>query len=391
MKNFYSALSLLTSKSNGILRTGNALILCFLVMASQNLAAQCASAPGAGNITGNVPFGNPINWANPNRVEISDDDYAWAKMDPGDTTKYLMVRDFGFLIPAAASIVGIQSVVEKSAQLGAMATDGSVRLMKAGVITGQDKATGVTWSKLDQVSIYGGPADLWGQTWTPADIMDPGFGMVISASSYGGPNAQRVRIDYIGIIIYYYGGTGCLLSVALDAFDAEVGADGRVIAQWQTRSETNNDFFTLEKSRDGKSFDLVEMVPGAGNSFNVNTYTSVDENPIPGVSFYRLMQTDYDGNTSYSKVISVSTSASDSPEILIYPNPASSSLNISYSGASSNSYFALYDVKGKMVKEIRPQAQDSYLNLDVNALPRGIYLLKYSTSGGSKSQRVILQ
>ena len=72
---------------------------------------------------------------------------------------------------------------------------------------------------------------------------------------------------------------------------------------WSTASEINNDFFTVEKSIDGHIFESIRQVAGAGFSTTVKNYSIYDRNPVSGISYYRLKQTDYDCNFEYSKVV----------------------------------------------------------------------------------------
>jgi len=74
---------------------------------------------------------------------------------------------------------------------------------------------------------------------------------------------------------------------------------------WVTSNEINNDYFTIEKSNDGINFEIVEIILGAGNSDILLEYSFVDKNPINGISYYRLKQTDFDGKFEYSDIISV--------------------------------------------------------------------------------------
>jgi hypothetical protein len=94
------------------------------------------------------------------------------------------------------------------------------------------------------------------------------------------------------------------LPIELLSFDAKPD-DNHVLAKWSTASEKNNDFFTLERSKDGASFEKLKTVPGAGNSDHVLNYSEKDEAPLHGISYYRLKQMDYDGKTSYSRVVTV--------------------------------------------------------------------------------------
>jgi hypothetical protein len=77
------------------------------------------------------------------------------------------------------------------------------------------------------------------------------------------------------------------------------------ILKWSTASETNNDYFSLEKTTDGTSFSLVGIVNGADNSFQQVDYNFTDFEVRPIINYYRLVQTDFDGKSTASEVISI--------------------------------------------------------------------------------------
>ncbi|MES2567304.1 MAG: lamin tail domain-containing protein [Bacteroidota bacterium] len=93
---------------------------------------------------------------------------------------------------------------------------------------------------------------------------------------------------------------------------------------WATATEINNDYFTIERSGDGLNFESLLKVKGAGNSTNQINYSVTDEEPINGISYYRLKQTDFDDNFSYSNIVSVTSKIEE--EYKIYPNPNESGL-----------------------------------------------------------------
>lgn len=94
------------------------------------------------------------------------------------------------------------------------------------------------------------------------------------------------------------------LPVELVHFDA-VPLDGIVRTEWTTGSESGNERFTVERSGDGREFTVAGSVPGSGNSYQPRTYTFDDRSPLPGTSYYRLRQWDFDGSGSSSSVVSV--------------------------------------------------------------------------------------
>lgn len=297
----------------------------------------------------------------------------------------------GFWFPFTITVVGIQVYVERSSSLGAMVADGSVRLLKNGVFSGDDKASPVTWGKIDQVVSYGGPGDLWNETWTMADILSPNFGFGVSATSYAGAAGQTAYIDYMAMQVYYMGGPGCLLSVTLEAFDVQIDADGNVQANWLTATENDNDYFTLERSQDGVEFQGASVISGAGNSNSPINYSVVDHNPISGLAFYRLKSTDFDGENSYSDVLSIDAGNNMEVEMTSFPNPASSEINIDLENPGANGFVGLYDLSRRMVRKVNTAEEQSFVKLEVADLPRGMYILMYHTTKGIKSQRLVLQ
>jgi len=91
------------------------------------------------------------------------------------------------------------------------------------------------------------------------------------------------------------------LPIELLSFDATLIED-QVHLDWITLTEINNDFFTVERSKEGLIFEEVAIVPGAGNSNVQRIYSSIDHEPYQGISYYRLKQTDYNGDFSFSNI-----------------------------------------------------------------------------------------
>jgi hypothetical protein len=160
------------------------------------------------------------------------------------------------------------------------------------------------------------------------------------------------------------------LPVELTSFRAEV-EENVVVARWTTDSETDNNYFSLERSEDGRHFTEVTREHGAGNSSEQQVYYAQDKNPLFGTSYYRLSQTDFDGHTSHSQIISITIDRV--PQLLVYPNPSNDYIIVSFEGIKNFS-LQLSGISGEVVyeaKEITGQ-----LKLDVNKYPRGIYFLK---------------
>jgi len=114
------------------------------------------------------------------------------------------------------------------------------------------------------------------------------------------------------------------LPIELIYFDADA-IDNDVLLKWATASEINNDYFTIERSVDAVTFEKFLNVDGAGNSNIVRNYEAIDKNLMPGVYYYRLIDTDFDGIENASYVVAVEVKL-DEPGFTIYPNPANTHL-----------------------------------------------------------------
>ena len=180
--------------------------------------------------------------------------------------------------------------------------------------------------------------------------------------------------------------------VELISFEAQV-MNEEVQLSWATASEVNNDFFTIERSTDGLSFQPIAYVQGAGNSERVTQYQQVDANPLGGKMVYRLKQTDFDGQFSYSQAIEVNTGQM-STQLDVYPNP-STSHTLQLAGWDQNQTFTLTitELNGRILlqQEIQAQApQPYYLQLSSN-LASGVYLLSISNEYEQLSQKLIIR
>lgn len=145
---------------------------------------------------------------------------------------------------------------------------------------------------------------------------------------------------------------------------------------WKTATEVNNDFFTLERSNNGKDWQPISTVNGSGTTLQEMEYSTVDYSPIGGTSFYRLKQTDYDGAYDYSDVITIdfddetSTTQHRSP----YPNPCRSTITFDL----SESKFPNFQVIGSRGQNVTNQV--NYLSngtFEISKLTKGIYQFRF--------------
>jgi len=153
--------------------------------------------------------------------------------------------------------------------------------------------------------------------------------------------------------------------------------DNAVRTLWTTETEYNNDYFTVERSADGAAWTAIGQVEAAGNSTQRTDYSFTDESPLSGISYYRIRQTDNNGDVSYSDIASVNA-PNALKDVTVYPNPTESQVRVSGLGAQS---FKLINALGTEVNcPSTPESDSEAMLLDLSALPKGIYYL-VSASG----------
>lgn len=152
-----------------------------------------------------VTTGASFAWINPSNAAVSDNVYT-TQTTSAVSAQSLQCTNFGFSIPAGATINGITVGIERKSSNATNpgCSDQTIQLMKAGSVTGSNKASGTNWPTTEATLSYGGVADLWGTTWTDAQINASGFGISINAVKTGlGKSSVTASIDFVSITITY--------------------------------------------------------------------------------------------------------------------------------------------------------------------------------------------
>jgi hypothetical protein len=155
--------------------------------------------------TGTIGAGS-VAWGNPTNAEAADVVFATCVIPDTQTGDDLIGKGFGFAIPSTATIAGItlEVGVRENTIVGGGATDNFVILLKAGSAVGSSLANGALISTALTTITYGGSSNLWGTTWTPADINNANFGAAISyLNSTGGGTSRTVSVDFMRITVTY--------------------------------------------------------------------------------------------------------------------------------------------------------------------------------------------
>jgi hypothetical protein len=164
------------------------------------------------------------------------------------------------------------------------------------------------------------------------------------------------------------------LPVTLISFKAQQKNNG-VYLTWTTSSEINNEFFTIESSIDGENFKAIKKIRGAGFSNEILNYAYLDDKPYIGINYYRLKQTDYDGNYTYSDIIAVNVKKLEN-KFSVYPNPIWNS-QFTISGLINEEKYtiSLCDLSGRIIKTISAEFTNEIIFKVENDITKGYYFV----------------
>lgn len=168
------------------------------------------------------------------------------------------------------------------------------------------------------------------------------------------------------------------LPIELLSFQASLTQNDLVKLEWETASETNNDFFTLQRSRNGSNWEELSIIDGAGNSNQTIKYHAYDYHPFAPKTYYRLKQTDFDGQYAYSLVRSVELASTDVESMNVFPNPGRNSITLKANTPVDANTISVYNMLGQEVTHLVSwlQQTDQSLVFDISKLTIGAYYLK---------------
>jgi fibronectin-binding autotransporter adhesin len=210
----------------------------------------------------------------------------------------------------------------------------------------------------------------------------------VNAGTTANPQINRTGLTLANLNNSFYVGSinsvSTPLPVTLISFKA-FPENGDVELEWTTSSETDNAYFTIQRSRDGLGWENIQKIMGAGTSVNDQSYTAYDQSPYDGFSYYRLMQTDIDGKQTNSFVISVTLG--NKPAIIsVYPNPARDHIKIDF--PSNGRYEVdLLNIAGQSMNNHVVTTSDNLI-LNLSGLKSGIYIVRIMHEGITESKKI---
>ena len=177
------------------------------------------------------------------------------------------------------------------------------------------------------------------------------------------------------------------LPVGYSNWQAYLASD-KVRLNWTTESETNSDFFAIQRSTNGTIWETIGFTDAAGNSSSAKSYAFTDEKPIEGINYYRLKQVDLDGHADFTSIIPVEYNVGSPLDA--YPNPSTGLVFIKEKGHAIESV-SLVDLTGRK-RELSFSKGNSGVSVDISEHAKGTYTLQsIDESGSLRSTLLILE
>ncbi|MEO8765511.1 MAG: T9SS type A sorting domain-containing protein [Ginsengibacter sp.] len=191
----------------------------------------------------------------------------------------------------------------------------------------------------------------------------------------------------LGVVARYLLAEGGVLPVGLLDFTG-VLQNKSVKLEWKIITEKALTGFVIERSADGNKFSPINSVKVNGISSFTRNYAILDDQPLPGINFYRLKMVDIDGKFTYSNVIAIKTNAGFT--LQVFPNPATTILFVGADGNKENATVQIVDAVGRVIRDgkIFLNGKTSF-SVDVNNLPGGFYNLILHKKDKTETQKFI--
>ncbi len=249
-------------------------------------------------------------------------------------------------------------------------------------------------STLNPAALYGVPAYTY--FWSPGSATTNT--LTVNQSSNGTYSYTSTVTDACGVAqtaTFTFTIADCPLPIELLNFDALYNGKS-VDTKWSTATETNNNYFTIERTTDGINYSLIGLVPSSapgGNSTTLLSYFLNDANVKTGTYYYRLKQTDFNGMFQYSNVVPV-TIADESNAFSVVPNPANNSTDIFYQVYDdAPSLLKILDAQGKLVyseriENVRGKRKHT---INLSKFSNGLYFIRMATNAKIYSVKLVKQ
>jgi hypothetical protein len=191
--------------------------------------------------------------------------------------------------------------------------------------------------------------------------------------------------------IYFY--KGVALPIVLSSFDATKKGNASQL-DWHTSMESNNKGFHIQRSKNASNWETLDFVTGIGYSNQDNAYTFTDNKPSKGVNYYRLMQEDFNGRTSFSDIKALRFTDKQELNLTIFPNPTRETVYVdlsSFGNGAAN--LSIVNAAGKIVMNKNISILNGNYNaaIDLKAFAKGSYILQIKNAENNISKILVVE
>jgi len=173
------------------------------------------------------------------------------------------------------------------------------------------------------------------------------------------------------------------------SFTAKSNISNQIKLDWKTTNEVNTKNFVVERSNGATGFAAIGTV-NSQNTAGEHSYSFVDNAPLVGTNYYRLIQVDLDGSSKYSATVSAEGKAGVA--VKVYPNPASgSSVTVSYPASDLAGSVKVITLSGNQVAKVAVEAGSTNANVDISGLAAGYYVVVYTNGKSESSTKFVKQ
>ncbi len=169
------------------------------------------------------------------------------------------------------------------------------------------------------------------------------------------------------------------LALPVDLVDFSAYLNGNEVnIEWTTATEIDNEFFAVQRSSNGVSWEDIIQISGGGTNAENQYYSTIDKKPLLGISYYRLRQTDFSGKNSFSDIQTIYNTKNH--QIKMVPNPANDFVQVRFAKEVLELEIEVLDSKGQSIFFKRENAI-LHLEMDFSSFEAGLYFVKVKTDG----------
>ena len=212
----------------------------------------------------------------------------------------------------------------------------------------------------------------------------------VNAGTFSNPQINRTGLTLANLTNTFYVGSvnfsNTNLPLTLIDFTASV-VDKQVELNWSVSEEINTNNFIVQRSGDAIIWESMQQVEAAINGKTISNYRALDQNPLAGKSYYRLVQTNSNWNQTYSFIRTVNLD--ESVKLNVYPNPATSYITIE-SASTEKINVIFYNANAQKLNAPLSGAGNR-ITLNVSGMSTGIYFIQISQGNSNETRKVIIQ